>query len=312
MGNASAADTKMQHFFALGFQRSGTTMLRLILNSHSKISVPHETFFIHQYDRLASLGSLDDRAVRARILNEIAADRFVVEGSFMTAAGRDAAMEETTFAAMTARLFEAYAAREGKTIWGDKTPSYEPRASLLAHMFPEARFVHIVRDIRAVAASTKQLSWGTRDVETLAIDWNLATLTANRIGRLLGDRYMMFRYEDLVTEPVGVVQRICAHLDVPFEAAMLEFHRDAQAHTPETAKRWHQNSMRAPDPAKIDEWRKLLSAAEISLIEGRAGNTLSRFGYDLVDPRQTQLLRLGKIGVMLRARMHRNKPARRG
>ncbi len=303
---------KFPHFFVLGFQRSGTTMLRLMLNAHPSICVPHETFFIAPISaRLESFGSLEDVAARERLLDAIADDSWVRKGEFMTPEGRDAAMRETTFAAMVARLFEAQAARAGKPVWGDKTPAYTQHADLLARMFPEARFVHLVRDVRDVASATKRVSWGTNDVETLAINWTLATMVADRVGYVLAERYLRVRYEDLVSDPPTWIEKICAHLGVAFDPAVLNFHREAGKHTPDGSKQWHQNSMRAPDASKIAEWRTTLSPAEVSLIEGRAAPALTRFGYELLSPPTTAGLRLSKAWVQLNARLPRRRPATR-
>ena len=301
---APGMGTPFPHFFVLGFQRSGTTMLRLMLNAHPMIAVPHETFFIPLVAaRLENFGPLTDPAARARLLDAIGDDHWVQKGEFITPEGRAAALAETSYPAMVQRLFEAHAVRAGKPVWGDKTPNYTHSADILARLFPDARFIHLVRDVRAVASAMKRVEWGTDDVETLAIKWTLATLSADRVGHVLADRYLRVRYEELISDPADALARMCAHLGLPFDAAMLEFHRTSNKHTPDKSKVWHQNSMRAPNVAKIAEWRSALSPAEISLIEGRAAPALDRFGYDMVNAPATPGLRLSKALVQLKARL---------
>lgn len=288
-------------FFLLGFYRSGTTMLRLIMNAHSEIAVPHETdFLIQDAPSWPGNDALRDAAARAAVVDAIAANRFAAGGGLVTPNGRAAAMEAATYPALVDALFTAYAQSQGKRGWGDKTPGYMLLVEQLARMFPAARFVHMVRDGRDVAVSHRNTRWGTHNIVKLAVKWSFAVQFADKIGALLNERYMRLRYEDLVADPATEIARICAFLDVAYEPPMLDFHRTASGEMPEESLRWHRNSVSAPDPARAAVWRAKLSEAEVQLFQEFAGDALTRFGYPLMPARRSLGVMLGKAQAMLR------------
>ena len=288
-------------FFLLGFYRSGTTMLRLMLNAHSELAVPHETdFLIQDAPQWPGNDDLSDLAARAAAIDSIAANRFAAGGGLVTPAGRAAAMETTTYPAMVDALFTAYAHGQGKRIWGDKTPGYMIYVGRIARMFPRARFVHLVRDGRDVAVSHRGTRWGTHNIVKIAVKWSFAVQLADKVGTLLGDRYLRLRYEDLVADPATEVGRICAFLGVAYEPAMLDFHRTAEREMPEESLRWHRNSVSAPDPTRAAVWRDKLSEAEVQLFQEYAADALTRFGYPIVPVRRSIAVMLGKAHALLR------------
>ncbi len=284
------------HFFVLGVHRSGTTMLRLMLNAHRDIAVPHESDFIVDMSRdLARFGSLDDVAGRTALIDAIADNRFVRDGGLMTPAGRAAANEERAYPAIVQRIFEAYAAQNGKRVWADKTPGNTIHIDTIAGMFPAARFVHLVRDGRDVALSHRRTKFGTYNMVNFAVRWALWTTVADKVGNVLGERYLRVRYEDLVEDPATWLAAICGFLGLPFDAGMLSFHEKAASQMPEASLEWHRNSVSAPKRDKIGEWCSALTPAQVSVFEDYAGHALQRFGYPLLNPPPSLALQIGKF-----------------
>src|SRR4029077_17606559 len=131
-----------------------------------------------------------------------------------------------------AAIFEAYAERQGKPRWGDKTPMYMRHLPLLERLFPEAQYVHLVRDGRDAALSFLEMPEGTfsrswahpTTPARFACLWRKEVSAARALGRRAGSgRYHEMRYEELVSNPGGAVSAICRFADIPFEPEMLAY-----------------------------------------------------------------------------------------
>ena len=124
-----------------------------------------------------------------------------------------------------AAVFAAYAAQRGKPRWGDKTPLYMQHLDLLDRLFPDARFVHPIRDGRDAALSFLAVppglmteGWGhPRDAAGFACQWAIEVRAARRLGARVGaDRYLEVRYEELVADPDTVLRAVCAFAELEF------------------------------------------------------------------------------------------------
>ena len=268
-------------FFVVGAQRSGTTLFRLMLNSHPQLAVPFESGFIPVfYKKLHEYGAISDVSERRRLLKDIADYPKVKKGDLLPDPDAIAAREVACYADLTAEVFHAYAARHGKARWGDKTPFYITEIDVLHTLFPDCRIVHLVRDGRDVAVSLRGIGWGSAHIPRVAEDWRWKTLLAHKVGGVLGDRFLEVRYEDLIREPQNVLTRVCAFLGERFSPAMLDYHRDAEKNIPGDSMQWHRSSVSRPDPSKVFGWRTKMSPADQILFEEVAGDALDAFGYD--------------------------------
>ena len=119
---------------------------------------------------------------------------------------------------------EAYALAAGKPRWGDKTPGYVTAMELIQGALPEARFVHVIRDGRDVAVSLAGVAWGPEDAAGAAKLWSRRIRIARRqAARLAPGTYTEVRYEELVSDPRGVLGRLCGILELPFSEEMLSY-----------------------------------------------------------------------------------------
>src|SRR5215470_10707933 len=208
----------------LGVGRSGTTLLRVMLDRSSELAIPYETFFVpqlaHRHGARPSLDKFLDDLGRLRTLYDwgITPDdvRPRLHAGMMTSEAISA-------------IFEVYAEREGKPRWGDKTPLYMQQLPLLERLFPGAFWVHLVRDGRDAALSFLDLPEGfsgrtwaqPRTVAQFAARWRTEVLAARQLGSHVGGRYLELRYEDLVAEPERELRGICEHTSLPWEPLML-------------------------------------------------------------------------------------------
>ncbi|HEX9774594.1 MAG TPA: sulfotransferase [Actinomycetota bacterium] len=264
--------------FFIGCQRSGTTLLRVIFDHHPLLAVTRESYFIPwlaaRAGRYERAGGFDERVFVGDLARNRHVDRWGlpidrVERSF---ADRPAA----SLADAIRRLYELKAARRGKERYGDKTPEYALHVPLLARMFPESRFVHVIRDGRDVALSLTSVPWGPARVGQAALFWRARVEAARAAGAALGkERYFEYHHEQLAREPDPIVADICAFIDLPFDAAMLRYHETA---TPR-AKEQGRHLAEPPTPG-LRDWRAQMPVAGQRLFEILAGDLLAELGYD--------------------------------
>jgi Sulfotransferase family len=266
--------------FLLGVRRSGTTLLRVILGRSPSIAIPDESYFIPQLaarhrqgidvseflDDLRRIGTLAEWGVRP---GEVASR--LVDG---TAPG-----------AAIAAVFESYATQQGKTRWGDKTPLYMQYLPLLERLFPDALFLHLVRDGRNAAVSFLAMPEGIvtrtwahpKSAVEFACQWRNEVEAAQSLGARLGpDRYLEVRYETLVAEPEATVQEICRFAELDYDSAMLAYAGDSSVE-----RRPHQQRLALPPTPGVRDWRKELDPDRIEAFEDVAGELLARLGYPL-------------------------------
>ena len=275
----------------VGVPRSGTTLLRMMVDAHSTVAIPPETGF------LPLLADLDPRTDDAHAAWELITG-FPTWPDFQLDAQvfRDALDRSRATPSEAARTFyRLYAARFAKARWGDKTPTYGTQLDRISSLLPEARYVHIVRDGRDVMLSVRHLWFRPGDsVEACAEDWATRLARTRELG-FRAAHYLEVRYEDLVRAPEETLRSICHFVDLDFEPAMLEYHRGAAARLDEHQARYGsdgalivskaeraRNQQFVTEPPRTDRlgrWKTEMTLDELSRFEAVAGAWLERFGY---------------------------------
>lgn len=278
--------------FIVGVGRSGTTLLRLMLDAHPDLAIPTETLF------LAGLAELDpkDLTVEMVLQTILAAPTWpnlaTEEADLRTAlAGLDPAAGVEAIRS----FYSLYAARRGKRRWGDKTPPYRSYIKSIGRLLPEAHFLHIVRDGRDVALSYRGLWFGPGDdIEAQARFW-VEQVRGARAQAASVPHYREVRYETLVEQPETSLAAMCGYLDLPFDTAMLDYHRTASARlaeftqpfgpgsTPKDIERFvaiHDHTKRPPDPARIGRWKSEMPRDDRRRYAAIAGPLLAELGYE--------------------------------
>ena len=258
----STDDTAVDTIFVVGLSRSGTTLLRNILNGHDAIAIAPENHFLGHLiasegvrQKLRRFGDLSDDAQLRRMVD------FLYDGGLARASRlRDpsrfwawlakrvprqellARLEGTDRSerAVFAALLDAYATRKGKRIRGEKTPAHLRYVPTMLEWYPGARVIHMMRDPRAIFVSEVRrrrtahaggLYGILRFVPPLltafvlietTVIWAEGAWRAARYRRAHAGRYRMVRFEDLVRTPEQELRRLCDWLGVDFQSAMLD------------------------------------------------------------------------------------------
>jgi hypothetical protein len=289
--------------FVVGIARSGTTLLRLMLDAHPQLTIPPETHFLPRlfthFDRWVKEGVQGDE-LRERAMELITTHpRWGDIDLDPEEVRRRMAEHDPLTPGDAARSFyEAYAAHEGKPRWGDKSPPYTWKAKRIQRALPEAHFIHLIRDGRDVALSLSEVSWGPGDVQAAAIKWvDELSRARQRARRLARDTYMEIRYEDLVADPEPLLRRIADFVDLPWSDSMLEYHHGAEERmkevirdfhplgggtiTAEERQRQHELVKSPPSSSRVGRWRTEMSPEDREAFEGVAGKLLAELGYEV-------------------------------
>jgi hypothetical protein len=266
--------------FVLGVRRSGTTLLRVMLDRHPHLAVPDESYFVPQLAR-RHRGTVDIQ----ELVEDLRRLPTLVEWGITPESVARRLRPGMVPGEAIAAIFAAYAAERGKSWWGDKTPLYMQSLPTLERLFPRARFVHLIRDGRdaalsflAVPEGIMTAGWGhPRDAAGFACQWATEVRAARALGERVGTgRYLEVRYEALVADPDEALRRVCAFLGLAYDEAMLDY-----AGKTDSARKAHQQRLNEPPRVGVRDWRTELSPADVAAFEAVAGDLLDELGYDV-------------------------------
>lgn len=281
----------------VGAPRSGTTLLRLMLDAHPVLAIPPETGFLPIVAALPA----DVAGARAAIdtVTNYPPDApawpdYGIDADLFREA--DDVRRAATPADVVREFYRCYAERFGKARCGDKTPTYCCHLTAIGALLPEARFVHVIRDGRDVAESIKSLWFSPgAEVEARAALWRDCVVAARVQSTSVPGRYLETRYEELVDAPVTVLRRICRFIDLEYQDTMLAYHQGAATRLREHRARIRRDgavvvthearlqqqalTMTPPQHARAGAWRTTMAATERTRFEEVAGDLLRELGY---------------------------------
>ena len=270
-------------FFIVGSGRSGTTLLRMMLCSHPRISIPPETWYmiplLERFSMDSPLTAAEIESAASIITShyrwpdlKIDAQEFRRELS---------QLKEPDLRAVAEIVHRWHMRAEGKARWGDKTPVYIQILPELARMFPGSRFIFLLRDGRDVAKSFQAAGWVSRWLHENTREWINALEHERRWkGSELGQRILQVRYEDLVLETEATLRQVCQFIGEEFEQQMLAWQGHVDERIPARESGIHRKLKLRIDPQGVSRWKREMSAREIFVCEAFMGAHLTRMGYE--------------------------------
>lgn len=262
--------------FIGGCGRSGTTLLGAMLGAHSQcVCVPESQFKapLLRDPAYAESGPIYEllRSSWRFKLWDLPTTREEIE-----AIGRNSNLPIRALL----HLVERYAERIDKpqsSIWVDHTPHNIRHAQLLLKAFPNSKFIHIIRDGRAVAASVMDLDWGPNSIVEAAHFWVESTGFGLAAEQMLGPSLIRrVRYEDVVSEPERVMREVAEFLELDYEPAMVA---GSGFSAPKYTASQHQLVGQKPDASRINAWSKVLTSRECEIFESITEDFLGYMGY---------------------------------
>jgi FkbM family methyltransferase len=256
--------------FVGGCGRSGTTLLRVMLDSPRNVAAGPESELL-----------IDPGALNASQL----AFRFdLSERELLQMADRSAYLPDFML-----RLMSAYAAKQGKERWGEKTPKNVQRIQYIFDNFPDAWFVHLIRDGRDTICSLrthpryvqKNGEWvesGIRHpIRQCIMRW-VNDVSAG-IAFRNHERYIELRYEDLVASPEKIMRELLTKIGEPWDAKALDFHEQKTSSCDYRKFPQNREATKPISRGSVGKWQQELSPAEIQQVKQIAGPLLIKTGY---------------------------------
>jgi hypothetical protein len=276
-------------------QRSGTTLLQSILGAHPSIAAPPETHFIFRVAHLADyFGSLEDDDNLGRALHEALnppIPLFEGCGFDEERVFERARTGARSYAALLDAIMSDFAERLGKPRWSEKTPN-QPAVAVF-DLFPNARIIHIVRDVRDVVASNLESPWEDRNTAQLAVEWRGFTLDNTRAGAIAGpSRFLQVRYEDLTSDPEAVVRSICCFVGEDYEPAMISAPERRATTIAPIAAPWQEGVLEPISVNRQGRYRESLSPLRRAIVASAAHSQLLVLGYS---PSRRREIALGHV-----------------
>lgn len=283
--------------FIIGAPRSGTTLLRFMIDSHHSVAIPPETGFL-------AVEELSNGPISRKTFLRLATsypkgapnwpDFGLDAGEFYAELQ---SIEPFDIGEGARAFYRLYAGKQGKIRYGDKTPDYCKSIELIEQVLPEAFFLHIIRDGRDVATSLRQMWFAPgQDMKTLASYWRHMVESARAAGRRAGG-YLEVRFEDLVLDPRSQLELICSRLDLDFDPDMLCYWRRTPERLKEHATRLaadgtvivtHEQrlmqqalTMQPLNPERISSAKNETTPSEREEFHECAGDLLDELGYEV-------------------------------
>lgn len=258
-------------FFIVGCGRSGTTLLRTMINHHSLLAIPLESLFITDY--LSAKKDVTPATFRRLIATEYELQEWGItfpDGAF------DGCVTAQDF---IDRAHEWYVKEHGKRYWGQKTPRFVRFGALLKRHYPHARFINVVRDPRAVVSSLIASNVHNSNALYGARRWRRDVEAGLKLEQDYPTDVLRIRYEDLVADTETTLRAVCDFLEIDFEPILLDYHRTGTQEYSGYYAQIHAKLNDAPDISRIEAWRKKLNAQDIALIESICGPLMDQLGY---------------------------------
>jgi sulfotransferase family protein len=271
----------------IGTQRSGSNLLRTMLNQLPEIAAPHPPHILETFEHLLPIyGDLNDTANFESLVNDVCLwvelnpvkwqtskfDRVIIKDR----------CKENTLIALFYEVYAYSAALQSCEYTCCKSMSNVHRYRDLKAAGINPWYIYLHRDGRDVACSFKKAIVGEKHVYHIARQWkNDQEKSLEVVQNIPSDRVINVKYRDLITDPESILKKICSFLDVQFKQIMLDyFHAEESLKTASSGAMW-QNLSQPIMAGNYNKYLKELTPEEIRIFEKVAGDTLEKLGYAL-------------------------------
>ncbi len=282
--------TSSPPFFIVGVGRSGTTLLRLMLQSHPNIAIPYESHFLTDYhNNLAAYGDLEDDANLRKLVSDILNEELLKQWDHEFLIDRILpTIESRSLGEVFKAVYNDYCKGKNKLRWGDKS-DYLDRMHLINEIFPDALFIHIIRDGRDVANSVLKQSWGLLDIIHAAEWWHEHVTLGRRMGAMLNsNRYIEVKFEDLVTDPKTQMSRLLSFIGEDYSDDVLDYHKHSADRIPDSRKALHYNADSPPKKDRVAAWKQEMSSFDQDVFSKYARKSLAELDYEIPETRHSK------------------------
>ncbi len=285
-------------FFIMGRPRSGTTLLSTLFDAHPNVKIPPEfPIMLPLYQKFHKVKDWDEADIHAfvafifqhnvfihRTLENLKIDREAFTAELMTLKHKG-----------TIRDFLKKVNEQGYSVFpkqeilrvGDKNPVYSIYTERFLKIFPDARFICIIRDYRDNFVSMRKLSDLKLEAPILTLQvyrWRYVTKIFLRCKKRYPERFRIIRYEDLVTNKTEVIEDLCNFIGIPYDSSVFDFHlkkeETEKAYNNPLVERFHGSLMKPVNTGRMELYKKEMTPDEIRMADAVAGKYASMFHYN--------------------------------
>lgn len=296
-----------------GFYKSGTTFVLNLLDGHPALSaLPGDAKLLHFAEYIAHLPPAEqDQALREKWIHTLVnptglppfwlfgqdeAPYIAFLGYLDYWLGKDDHSVRRVLDAVARAFASANPARSPEArYWVDKTPTQEFSVDYWLSLYPEVRFIHVVRNPLATLAAMKTMA-GRRG-RPFAMVYMISQLRVSMLHGLahrdrLGEaRYILVRYEDILSAPPETMQALANRLGIAYDDMLIQPTINGMPSTPNSA--YPENRLQGQIQTRsLDRWREQLTPNEIAQIVDALYDEATAYGYDWDDLRPRGLRRI--------------------
>lgn len=280
-----------QLLFVLGRERSGTTLLSNLLNNHSNIFIPPESPFI---SFLATKYAKKENISATKFVEDLYQEPYFrlwnIDKTHLLAQLQKA--ENANFTNFCKLVLQAKN-KKSSFYLGDKNPSHSLFANKLHCIFPEAKFIWIIRDYRAQVNSMLKVNFEQKNVNSLSIRWKKYNQEIFKLYKKNPESIFLVRYEDLVQSPTKSLKEICGFLEVEFSKNLSINRNQGEQFIPEH----HKSLTKKINTSSVASWKKELRASQIASCQHYAGDFGEKFGYQRINEKSKRIKDLKGWGL---------------
>lgn len=306
--------TKAPIAFLVAKDRSGTTLLQTMLDSHPNICAPLESRFVLHLKNKYHSKTIWNKSLKTQFVKDLFKEQKMV---LFWELDQDALIERleklpenTTYGEICKQVYvssTSFHSKETAALIVDKNPIYAIMIPLLQEVFPDAKFIHLIRDFRGNVSSILNLQKGA-SVYKLGMNWILTNSEIEKTKQLSPNNFITLRYEDLLENPKSELERITSFFSLEFHQDMLTYNeRIVKAIAAYVARspsekvrsvreigiaKVHKNLSKPIDNSFKDKWKEKLSKADIETLEKYCSGFAQRYGYEqttLIAPKNEKI-----------------------
>ncbi len=277
-------------FFVVGRPRSGTTLLRTLFDAHPNITFPPECqFIINLYPRYGKINNWSEKEILDfynDLIKEWLFDTWKIDSRKL----KDQLLKFTgshsygTICKVVYLEYNSLFEKGNIEFIGDKNPGYAIYTKQLLKIFPEAKFIHIIRDYRDNFVSIKNVDFELPVPSLVVQKWKYFFKKFRKDSHQMPNRYMVINYENIAREPEKSLKELCDFVGINFDKSVFNFHEkkdEILKQYPEGyIKTYHTSLMNKVNTSKIGVWKKKLSDKQVKLMDHTVGKIAEEAGYE--------------------------------
>jgi len=275
----------MKAVFMVGEQRSGSNLLRLILNESKEIAAPHPPHILQRLMPVVADKDLSNESLFKELIEHVCqlveANPVQWEGIHFDRVDIFQRCREKSLIAVFGAIMDVYAEVHKASTWVCKSLQNIRWADQLDEYFKTSKYIYLYRDPRDVSLSFMKAVVGEKHPYFIASQWNdLQNLCMTHGEKLSKERFFGVCYEELINNPERVIKELCEFLEIEYQESMLVFHASKEASRAASSSKLWENVTQPIMKKNSNKFLSEMSEMEIKIIESIAGNTMDELGYE--------------------------------